>query len=210
VTSHEEEQMGYTTDFIGHVDITPQLNDDEIAYLTAFSQSRRCRRPGGPYVVPGNPMAETSEGFEAHSYNEAADRQPGLWCDWVPCWDGCCLAYNGNEKFYSPVPWMRYLIAHFLKSGARASRTRDPQFRGFTFNHRLDGMIVGCRRDDRELFAIVVSDNRVREKTLRPADPRYVDLPPLPYEETIDRLNESRPRTRRRRDAEVIPLLRSV
>lgn len=202
--------MGYTTDFIGHIDINPRLNDDEIAYLTTFSQSRRCRRPGGPYIVPGTLMAETPEDLDRDSYNSPAEGQPGLWCDWVPCWDGCCLAHNGNEKFYNPVPWMRYLISHFLKPDARASRSQDDQFSGFTFDHQLDGMIVGCRRDTRELFAVAVSDNCVRKKVLCPADQGYVDLPPLPYEEAIDRDNAYRPRTQRSRDAEVIPLLKSV
>lgn len=50
--------VGSTTDFIGHVDIDPPLNDAEIEYLTAFSESRRCLRPGGPYAVPGNARAE--------------------------------------------------------------------------------------------------------------------------------------------------------
>lgn len=140
--------MGFTTDFIGHIDIAPSLNDEEIAYLTAFSQSRRCRRPGGPYDVPGNPMAETSEGF-GDSYNRAADGQPGLWCSWVPCWEGCCLAFNGNEKFYSAVAWLRYLVTHFLKAGAQASRSGNERFAGFTFDHHLEGMIVGCRRETR-------------------------------------------------------------
>ena len=47
--------MGYTTDFIGHVDIAPALNEAEIDYLEAFCASRRWERPGGPYEVPGNP-----------------------------------------------------------------------------------------------------------------------------------------------------------
>lgn len=201
--------MGYTTDFIGHIDIAPSLNDNEIAYLTAFSQSRRCRRPGGPYDVPGNPMAEEPADFADDTYNSPPQGQPGLWCDWVPCWDGCCLAFNGNERFYSPVPWLRYLIAHFLKPGAKASRTSDDGFDGFTFDHRLDGMIVGCRRDDKELYAVTVTDNRVREKILRPADPRYVDFPLLPYEEAIDREYEGSRRRRRKRDADVIAITRS-
>jgi hypothetical protein len=201
--------MGYTTDFIGHIDIDPPLHDVEIAYLSAFSASRRCERPGGPYVVPGNPLAESHSDFDGDAYNRSAEGQPGQWCDWVPCWDGCCLTFNGNEKFYSPVGWMRYLIAHFLKPGARASRTGDEQFRGFTFDHRLDGMIVGCRRDNKELYAIVVSNNRVRERVLRPADPRYVDRPPLPYELAIDR-DAKKPRKRRSGEADVIPIRRSL
>ncbi|MDX6299236.1 MAG: hypothetical protein QOF53_450, partial [Nocardioidaceae bacterium] len=87
--------MGYTTDFIGHIDITPSLNDDEIAFLSAFSGSRRFARDRGPYDVPRNPRAEEYGDFDRVAYNKTAPGQPGLWCDWVPCWDGCCLAYNG-------------------------------------------------------------------------------------------------------------------
>jgi hypothetical protein len=88
--------MGYTTDF------DPPLNDDEIAYLIAFSRSRRCRRPSGVHVVHRNPTAETSEGLDRDSYNSCAEEQAGLWCDWVPCWDGCCLVQNGKEMFCDP------------------------------------------------------------------------------------------------------------
>ena len=179
--------MGYTTDFIGHIDIAPGLNANEIAYLTAFSESRRFVRPGGPYEVPGNPRAETSDGIAVADYNRPPAGQPGLWCDWVPCWDGCCLAFNGNEKFYDPTSWLRYLVRHFLAPGAPASRTPDHRLRGFTFNHVLDGMVVGCRRDNKELYAIVVRNNRVRERVLRPSKPADVDRPPLPYELASDR-----------------------
>jgi hypothetical protein len=200
----------YTTDFIGHVDINPGLNDDEIAYLSAFSQSRRCARPGGPYVVPGNPRAEEYADFDAGTYSQTASGQPGLWCDWVPCWDGCCLTYNGNEKFYQPTRWLRYLIAHFLKPGGAASRSGEACFTGFTFDHVLEGMIVGCRRDNKELYAIVVRHNRVTERILRPADERYVDRPPLAYELAIDRELDVSPRRRRQRErdrpAPVVPL----
>jgi hypothetical protein len=114
---------------------------------------------------------------------------------------GCCLAFDGNEKFYQPVAWMKYLIQHFLKPGAEASKSGHEQFSGFTFDHRLDGLIIGCRRDNKELFAIEVSDNRVTERILRPADQRYVDSSPLPYEDAIDRDQPSRRRRRRARSS---------
>jgi len=57
-------------------------------------------------------------------------------------------------------------------------------------------MIVGCRRDNKELYSITVTNNRVREKVLRPADPRYADYPPLPYEAAIDRQQANRKRRR--------------
>ena len=35
--------MEHTTEFLGHIDIAPALNEDEIGYLTAVSASRRFR-----------------------------------------------------------------------------------------------------------------------------------------------------------------------
>ena len=191
--------MGFTTDFIGHIDIEPALNQDEIEYLTAFSQSRRFDRPDGPYAVPGNPMAVLDaerETVDVDTYNRTAPGQPQLWCQWVPCLDGCCLSFDGNEKFYQPVAWMRYLINHFLKPGAAASRSGLPAFEHFTFDHRLDGMVVGCRRDNKELFAIQVKANRVTERVLRAGLPEHYGRPPLAYEREIDRWRAS---SRRRR-----------
>lgn len=186
--------MGYTTDFIGHVDISPPLNEAESLYLTAFSASRRFDRPQGPYFVPGNPQAEEQHADpDLDRYNATGHGQPGLWCDWVPCLDGCCLSFSGVEKFYDPVEWLRYLIQHFLKPGARAARSGLEEFESFTFDHRLDGMIVGCRRDTRELFAITATNNRVTRKLLRAGD-AFADFPPFPYEQEIDRWREERQR----------------
>lgn len=186
--------MGYTTDFVGHIDVAPRLNAEEIRYLTAFSRSRRAEREGGPYVVPGNPYVRD----DAASRAPVAEGQPGYWCDWEPCWDGCCFAYNGAEKFYGSVAWLRYLIDHFLKPGAVASTVDDPQFAGFTFDHRLDGTVVGCRRDTKELFAIDVRANEVEELVIRPGDSRYVDYPLLPYERALDRDRDALARLRSR------------
>lgn len=179
--------MGYTTDFIGHIDISPSLNEAELAYLNAFRLSRRFDRPGGPYEVPPNPYAEERTGVDVDAYNRIAPGQPQLWCQWEACWQGCCLAFDGHEKFYQPVRWMEYLIEHFLKPGAEASNSGLSVFDEFSFDHRLDGLVVGCRRDNKELFGIRVADNVVTTETLWPADSRYLDYPPLPYEVEIDR-----------------------
>ena len=143
-----------------------------------------------------------------NEYNVPAPGQPGLWCDWVPCWDGCCLAYNGVEKFYGAVEWLRYLIDHFLRPGAEASRSGNAAFRGFTFDHVLEGMVVGCRRDNKELFAITVTANRVRQEILRPPDRRLVGFSPLPYEAEIDRDLSPVQRRRRERPGQVLPFIR--
>jgi len=183
----EGRAMGYTTDFLGHIDIDPPLNDQEAAYLSAFHHSRRWDRPGGPYDVPPNPFAEQRSDADIDAYNRPTPGQPQLYCQWQVCWEGCCLSFDGNEKFYEPVQWLRYLIDHFLAPGAKASAAGLPAFAAFSFDHRLDGLIIGNRRDTREMFAICVDDNVVREKVLVPGANTYRGRPRLPYEEAIDK-----------------------
>jgi hypothetical protein len=191
--------MGYTTDFVGHIDIDPHLNAAEIAYLEAFRHMRHFDRGGSVYDVPGNPLAPDSLGVEPDQYNAPAPGVPELYCQWAVCGSGCCLTFDGNEKFYRPVEWLRYLIDQLLAPDAFASDAGHPQLSEFTFDHRLDGMIVGCRRDTRELFAITVTDNRITTETLRRGDPVYGDQPPLAYQQVIDR--DRARRVRRRRDS---------
>jgi hypothetical protein len=191
--------MGYTTDFVGHIDIAPHLNAGEIAYLEAFGHARHFDTGGSPYDVPGNPLAPDRVGVSTEQYNALGAGKPQLYCQWAVCGSGCCLSFDGNEKFYEPVEWLRYLIDHLLKPGAAAARADHPQLRDFTFDHRLDGMVVGCRRDTRELFAVTVRDNRVASQVLRRGDSVYVGQPPLAYQKANDRDRDRR--SRRRRDS---------
>lgn len=158
--------MGYRTDFIGYIEIEPPLNTAEHQYLSAFSRSRRCTRTGGPYAVPGNPYAEDEAAYV--DVNLPPEGQPGLWCDWMPTGEGAALHVEGREKFYQPVEWLTYLIEHFLKPGAHASRSNEPWFADFNFDHRLDGMVVACRNDTCEIFAIRVDRNNVTRSVLWP------------------------------------------
>lgn len=157
-------------------------------------------RPGwGPYEVDANPYAANPSGIDPERYNQPGPGQPRLWCQWQVCWDGCCLAWDGREKLYAPIPWLRYLDEHFLRPGAVASTTGGRPFDDSTFDHRLDAMVVGCRRDNKELFAITAASGVIGERTLRPADPRYLDFPPLAYEDVIESQSSSVPRGERRR-----------
>jgi hypothetical protein len=90
----------------------------------------------------------------------------------VPCPHGCCLVWNGYEKFYAGPAWLQYLIDHFLRRDAHARTSGDPQFTGFTFDHEMNGIIVGEQGDNRELFLLRVEANEVTtessaEATLR-------------------------------------------
>lgn len=102
------------------------------------------------------------------------------------CWDGCCLAWDGREKFYQSVRWLRYLIDHFLRPDALAQQSGLAQFEAFTFDHRLDGLVIASRRDTRELSAICVQDNVVSERVLMRGDSAYGTRPPLAYEKVLD------------------------
>ena len=108
-----------------------------------------------------------------------------MWCQWEPCSDGCCVAFNGQEKFYNGPLSLAYLIEHFLQPKARASFGDDPQFADFSFDHHADGLIVGSRRDDGEMMAIRVEDNVVSLEVLVPGKPEPRD--PLPYQLEYDR-----------------------
>lgn len=159
--------MGVNTNYLGHVDIVPGLNKAEYDYLNAFSRTRRSVRPGGPYAVePADPHSG-----DVDRYNAVNPGQPGYWCQWAPCPHGCCLSWNGHEKFYAGPAWLQYVIDHFLRAGAMARTSGDPQFVDFTFNHRVDGVIVGEQQDQRELFALDVVDGDVSTSILRRGDP---------------------------------------
>lgn len=136
--------------------------------------------------MPGNPAADRLHErawFEAGpedderrlsgvDYNALADGQPSLWCHWEVCWSGCCLTFSGAEKFYGSTQWMTYLIDHFLKPGAHASTSGLGSFEQFTFDHRLDGLVVASRRSDRRMTMVRVTDSVVVEEVMQPGDVR--------------------------------------
>jgi hypothetical protein len=188
--------MGYTTDFLGHFEITPALNDAEREYLAAFAESRRWDRPHGPYAVPDHPVLDeaTPPGDGLDRYNRPAPGQPQLYCQWRVCPLGCCLSWDGHEKFYEPTRWLEYLIAHFLAPGADASHTGDIRFAEFTFDHFVNGVVAACRRDTRRLWTITACDNVVRERTLVRGDDEWKAWGPFPYEVEADRWSRRRPR----------------
>jgi hypothetical protein len=164
--------MQQVTEYVGHIDVTPELTRSEIAYL----------RDGG---------------FK----DESGRLQLGWSCPWMPTPDGRRLAPSAQNTDREPAAWLRYLIAELLKPGA--SRSFRKELKGFSFDHHLDGMVVGYRRDSGELFAITAKNNRVRERVLRPAAAPYVE----PGVEAREELRGEK-REDASRDAKVIPLRR--
>lgn len=164
--------MGYTTDFVGQFDISPPLQECHKAYLTKFSETRRMKRneivamgmddpvrkaadlptgKEGKFFVGGLGSYGQGDDKSVVNHNEPPVGQPGLWCGWVPNSDGTALEWNGVEKFYNYITWLKYLINQFLKPW------------GYTVNGEVDWR--GEELSD--IGRIVVKDNFVSTKESR-------------------------------------------
>lgn len=80
--------MGYTTEFDGNFALTPSLTPDQIAVLNAFADERH-------------------EDYQKEG-------KPDYYCQWVPDEGGTLIQWDGNEKFYGYVEWIKYMIKHFF------------------------------------------------------------------------------------------------
>lgn len=96
------------------------------------------------------------------------DGAPRGWSNWSACARGCCLSYDGGDKANHMVPWLRFLM-------------------GLIDGHVLNGIVVGSRRDNGELYAICLQDNEMTVEILWPGNPEWSDYPPLAYQIEIDR-----------------------
>ncbi len=143
------------TPYLGHLSITPTLNDaevDQLIALHAIRDDHELTDRDDPRIPPGLPRVDLED-----------------WCGWCPTEDGRRLQLLAGVGTGMPAMWLRWLIAHLLKPGALGLRRPD-RHRGFTFDHRLDGMVVGLGESDAELVAITVRSNRVRQRRLWPTD----------------------------------------
>ena len=162
--------MGVNTDYLGHIEISPSLNQVEREYLWRFSRSTRRYRADSPYAVIPEDPEQDMKAINRHVFDDRLAAQPSAFCQWVPCRVGCCISWNGWGKFYAGPDWMSYLIDHFLRPGAHAQTCGDPQFEAFTFDHHASGVLVGEQQDNRELFLLRVVDNQVSQEVLRRGD----------------------------------------
>ncbi|MDN3056072.1 hypothetical protein PH213_16255 [Streptomyces sp. SRF1] len=161
--------MSEFTNFIGSVSIEPPLNESEVLYLQRFSNTRRMARTSGPYSTVATGRLVVPDG-DILDINEPPVGQPGLYCQWIPGESGASLEWSRRSKFPFAAEWMSYIIDQFLKPGAALAdemaapmknRYYAPEFQEFTFNHTLNGEVVGVGEFG-ERCRIIVSGNRVR------------------------------------------------
>lgn len=132
--------MGYTTEFTGQFTLDKPLTQEHCAYLTRFARIRHMRwmedrvehlsdpvreavglaaGPEGMYLTNDLVM---EEGYGFHyphnaaiiDYNDSPAGVPGLWLQWTPTEDGTAIEWDGGEKFYGYVAWLKFLLKHFL------------------------------------------------------------------------------------------------
>lgn len=131
--------------FIGHLRIRPALNGAERAHLVMLAES--------PGTLRGTP---TGRGDRDVPFARLA---------WEICSDGCCLTWDPDlEASRMMLPTLRFLIDHLLRRGAKAEG--DPEFGGFTFDHVLDGVVMGCGYRDTDVRLVEVADNAASERVL--------------------------------------------
>lgn len=134
--------------FTGHIRIQPALNETERAHLARLADSRGTLR--------GTPTGR-------------GDRDvPFARLGWEACSGGCCLTWNPSlEASGMMVPTLRFLIDHLLRRGARAEGRVASE--GFTFDHVLEGAVMGRSPGDAEARLIDVVGSAVSERLLPPA-----------------------------------------
>jgi hypothetical protein len=85
--------------------------------------------------------------------------QPGLWCQWIINENGTELMWDGGEKFYEYIPWLKYYISHFFEK----------------WGIKLNGEIRYQGEDHDDNGVIVVEDNfigkRPKKRIYSPEDP---------------------------------------
>lgn len=164
--------MGYTTDFFGSFDISPAIKPEHEEYINKFATTRRMirnaavaetlkddvrKRAGlpvgneGAFFVGGEGFMGQDRDKSVVDGNNPPRGQPGLWCQWV-VEDGE-LRWDGGEKFYEYVEWLKYLVTNFFKPW------------GYTLNGTVEWQ--GEDRNDRGL--IIVKDNVVTTKVAKVA-----------------------------------------
>lgn len=171
--------MGYQTDFVGYLHITPNLSEREIEVLNGISSSS--------FIAPqrSRPRAVDHTDAVRGVLTRGAPRGHS---NWSVCPTGCCLSYDGGDKANHMAPWLKFLMQTFLVAGATVSDEDGLEF--FTCNHVLNGMVVGSRRDNRELYSITVRENNVEVELLWPGVPGWSSYPKLAYQTEIDSFRE--------------------
>lgn len=156
--------MGYTTEFEGSCQFDTPLTQSQVAYIHAFSRTRRMKRDESLVSLLSDPLRNSVGlpiGCEGEYYvgdeglfpgekgiidcNCPAATQPGLWCGWTVSVDGTTFEWDGCEKFYSYIEWLHYMIDNFFAPWGK----------------HMSGIITWEGEDERDTGTIRINSNHV-------------------------------------------------
>jgi len=170
--------MGYSTTFNGYFRVDKPVDDETYNLLHGLASTRRMQRDIrklGRRVYVGKVKRVTKEiaaqwekefGVEGEFWigdsgdsgqshtqdiidsNTPPKTQPGLWCQWSIQEDKQTIEWDGGEKFYKYVEWIKYLIEKVL----------DPR------GYKLNGTVTWQGEDDEDAGQIEIVNNVVSER----------------------------------------------
>lgn len=148
--------MGYTTEFTGSFKLNKKLDQETHTFLRKLSETRRMKRHlpekygiEGEFFVDGSGFAGQDRDPSIIDYNYPPSTQPSLWCNWTPTDDGTEIVWNGGEKFYEYIDWIKYIINKILNP------------RGY----KLTGEVEWIGEDRDDLGKIIIKKNVIKIKT---------------------------------------------
>ena len=86
--------MGYSTEFYGEFKLNRELSHKEWLELRA--------------------LASYNDSLYAN-YTDTPETIPKSYLQWEPNEDGTAIRWNGGEKFYDYIHWLRWLTKRYLK-----------------------------------------------------------------------------------------------
>lgn len=107
--------MGYQTEFTGCFNLNKKLSTKMHGFLNSFNEIRHVKRHITHYGLHGEFYVNQDESGIRNPNDDPPSTQPNEWCQWRPTHDGMGIEWDGNEKFYDYVTWLKYIIAKFLK-----------------------------------------------------------------------------------------------
>jgi hypothetical protein len=156
--------MGYDTHYVGHIQVTPPLNNAEFEYLTAFAETPHVAEDPSPYAVSDNPRAPRPVGPKGYSVLNRRDDLPDCICPWIPSCGGRCFVIKDDRgQHHDAAKWLQWIVDHFLKPGALAGVSGDDDFAEFTFDHSLGAAVAAHRSDSGRLWLIRAGEHEVFE-----------------------------------------------
>lgn len=114
--------MGYSTEFEGGFTVNKKVDKKTYDLLVGLVTTRRMKRAGLDseiYGIEGEFYVEedndTPKQGTIVDVNEPPKTQPSLWCQWKIQGDKQTIEWDGDEKFYNYIEWIKYIVNRILK-----------------------------------------------------------------------------------------------